>query len=57
MAVLLAILIPPALGMSRRHADDGQPPFSLGFLGGPLFRYFIIAAYLLMAVGSALPLK
>jgi len=57
MAVLLAILIPPALGMSRRRADDGQPPFSLGVLGGPLFRYFIIAAYLLMAVGSALPLK
>lgn len=57
MAVLLAILIPPALGMSRRHADGGQLPFSLGFLGGPFFRYFIIIAYLLMAVGSALPLK
>ncbi len=57
MAVLLAILIPPALGMSRRRAEGGPPPFSLGFLGGPFFRYFIIAAYLLMAVGSALPLK
>ncbi len=57
MAVLLAILIPPALGVSRKRAEGGRPLFSLGFLGGPFFRYFIIAAYLLMAVGSALPLK
>jgi amino acid permease len=57
MAVLLAILIPPALGVSRKRAEGVKPEFSLGFLGGPLFRYFIIAAYLLMAVGSALPLK
>lgn len=56
-AVLMAILIPPALGVSRKRAEGGQPPFSLGFLGGPFFRYFIIAAYLLMAVGSVLPLK
>ena len=57
MAVLMAILIPPALGVCRKRAEGGQPPFSLGFLGGLFFRYFIIAAYLLMAVGSALPLK
>jgi amino acid permease len=57
MAVLMAILIPPALGVSRKHVEGGPPPFSLGFLGGLFFRYFIIGAYLLMAVGSALPLK
>jgi amino acid permease len=57
MAVLMAILIPPALGISRKRFGTGESAFSLGFWGGPFFRYFIIATYLLMAVGSALPLK
>jgi len=56
-AVLLAILVPPALKRCRQKSDGREPLFSLGFWGGAAFRYIVIGGYLLGAIGSVLPLK
>jgi len=55
MAVLTAILIVPALAISRRA--KGKPAFDIGFWGGPIFQILIILAYLVMAVGSIIKYK
>ena len=55
MAVLTAILIVPALAISRRA--KGKPAFDIGFWGGPIFQVIIVLAYLVMAVGSIIKYK
>jgi amino acid permease len=55
MAILTAILIVPALAVSRR--EDKPPDFFLGVWAGPVFQVLIIIAYLVMAVGSVIKYK
>lgn len=55
MAVLTAILIVPALAISRR--SQAKPDFTIGFWGGPIFRFLVILAYLAMAIGSMIKYK
>ncbi len=55
MAVLTAILVVPALALSRRA--QGKPAFDIGFWGGPVFQVLVIIAYLVMAVGSMIRYK
>ena len=55
MAVLTAILVVPALAISRR--DKEKSAFDTGFWGGPIFQIIVILAYLVMAVGSMVKYK
>ena len=57
MAVLVAILIVPAYRISMRQESVGEPEFTLGFWGNNYFQLIIIIAYLLMAIGSVVPVK
>jgi len=52
MAVLVALLIIPALRRCRRQAQAAGPSLSLGFWGSPGFQALVIIAYLIMAWGS-----
>jgi amino acid permease len=55
MAVLMALLIPPALLISRRENANIMPAFSLGKWGNVFICILVFVAYLLMAVGSLIP--
>jgi len=57
MAVLVAILIVPALRKSRVQAAAQAPVFEMGFWGNTFFQIVVIVAYLIMAVGSVIPVK
>jgi amino acid permease len=57
MAVLMALLIPPALLISRREKANIMPEFSLGNWGNIVMCVVVFIAYLLMAVGSVVPIK
>ncbi|MBN1636485.1 MAG: hypothetical protein JW920_08225, partial [Deltaproteobacteria bacterium] len=51
MAVLVALLIIPALRISRKDYDGQEPVFLMGFWGNSFFQLLVIAAYIVMAVG------
>jgi amino acid permease len=55
MAVLMALLIPPALLISRRENANIMPAFSLGKWGNVFICVLVFIAYLLMAAGSLIP--
>jgi len=55
MAVLMALLIPPALLISRREKANIMPAFSMGNWGNVFICVLVFIAYLLMAVGSLIP--
>ncbi len=57
MAVLVAVLVVPALRISRKQAAGTSPSFNLGRWGGTVFQLIIIVAYILMAVGSVVSVK
>ncbi len=57
MAVLMALLIPPALLISRRENANIMPAFSLGKWGNVFICVLVFIAYLLMAVGSLIPVN
>ncbi len=57
MAVLMALLIPPALLTSRKENANIMPAFSLGKWGNTFICVIVFFAYLLMAVGSLVPIK
>lgn len=57
MAVLMALLIPPALLASRKENANIMPEFSLGKWGNVFMCIAVFIAYLLMAVGSIVPFK
>jgi hypothetical protein len=57
IAVLVAILVIPALRESRRQAAGAPQTFSLGFWGNTFFQGLVVVAYILMAVGSMIPVK
>lgn len=57
IAVLVAVLVIPALRESRRQAAGTPQAFSMGFWGGTLFQILVVVVYILMAVGSMIPVK
>jgi amino acid permease len=57
MAVLVAILIIPALRISRKQKNEKEPVFVLKFFGNNLFQFIIIVAYIVMVIGSMVPVK
>jgi len=57
MAVLMALLIPPALLISRKENANIMPAFSMGKWGNIFICVLVFIAYLLMAVGSLVPVK
>ncbi len=57
MAVLMALLIPPALLISRKENANIMPAFSMGEWGNIFICVLVFIAYLLMAVGSLVPVK
>lgn len=57
MAVLMALLIPPALLISRKENANIMPEFSLGQWGNVFICILVFIAYILMAVGSLVPVK
>jgi amino acid permease len=57
MAVLMALLIPPALLISRKENANIMPEFSMGKWGNIFICVLVFIAYLLMAVGSLVPVK
>jgi amino acid permease len=57
MAVLMALLIPPALLISRKENANIMPQFSMGKWGNIFICVLVFIAYLLMAVGSLVPVK
>jgi len=57
MAVLMALLIPPALLISRKENANIMPEFSMGKCGNTVMCVIVFIAYLLMAVGSVAPVK
>ena len=56
MAVLVALLIIPALRICRWQAESTQSSFRLGFWGSTAFQALVIIAYLVMAWGSLVSL-
>jgi len=56
MAVLMALLIPPALLISRKENANIMPEFSMGKWGNIFICVLVFIAYLLMAVGSLVPI-
>ena len=57
MAVMVAIMVIPALRKSRKLAPAGETAFSLGSWGGIFFQIIVILAYILMALGSVVSIK
>lgn len=57
MAVLVALLIIPALRISRKDYDGQEPVFLMGLWGNSFFQLLVIAAYIVMAVGSMVPVE
>ena len=57
MAVLMALLIPPALLISRKENANIMPEFSMGKWGNIFICVLVFIAYVLMAVGSLVPVK
>ena len=57
MAVLMALLIPPALLISRKENANIMPAFSMGKWGNVFICVLVFIAYVLMAVGSIVPVK
>jgi len=57
MAVLVAILIVPAFRISKKQGSVNEPGFTLGFWGNSFFQLIIVIAYLLMAIGSVVPVQ
>jgi len=55
MAVLMALLIPPALLISRKEKATIMPEFSMGKWGNIFICVLVFIAYILMAVGSLIP--
>lgn len=56
IAVMLALLVVPAFRMCRREHPDRRPEYETGALGALPFQALVIAAYILMAAGSMIPL-
>jgi len=57
MAILMAILIPAALMISRRRSSLKVPTFDMGFWGSPAVCIVVISAYVLAAIGSLLAIE
>jgi amino acid permease len=57
IAVLMALLIPPALLISRKENANIMPEFSMGKWGNIFICVLVFIAYLMMAVGSLVPVK
>lgn len=57
MGVLMALLIPPALKTSRRENAGLIPEFTMGKWGSFFICIVVFIAYILMAVGSVIPVK
>jgi hypothetical protein len=54
IAILVALLVIPALRTSRSLINYSS--FDLGSLGGSGFQLLVLLAYIIMAVGSLMPL-
>lgn len=57
IAVMVAIMIVPALRASRKEGPVQQGIFNMGLWGGTAFQILVILAYLLMAVGSLVSIE
>ena len=57
IAVMLAVLVIPAVRASRRMTPDTAIAFHLGFFGETGMQLVVVAAYLLMAAGSLVPVN
>ncbi len=56
MAVFLAVMIVPGLRRVRKFGPVKNPAFALNKAGTTLFQVLVVVAYLLMAVGSLIPI-
>jgi len=52
MAILLVMLIVPALRRSRKSEIATEPIFNMGIWGGTIFQLVVIVAYIMMTVNS-----
>ncbi len=57
VAVMVAIMVIPALRTCRKEHGDLDIEFDLGIWGSAIFQVLVIAAYLVMAVGSVIPIN
>ena len=57
IAIMVAIMIIPALRICRKEKSDEDPDFNLGIFGATIFQVLVIIAYLGVAVGSVTPYK
>jgi len=56
-AVLITILVVPALRGVRSSTGNDSDTFSIGAWGGPVFQAIVVLAYLGMAIGSMIPVE
>ena len=54
--LLVVIMIPAYLSVKKKGAVK-KPAWSLGFFGKGVFLWVVLIGFLLMAVGSAVPIK
>jgi len=57
IAVMLAVMVVPALRNCRALHPDAEPGFDIGVFGGIVFQLIVVAAYILMAAGSVVPVR
>jgi hypothetical protein len=57
IAVLISIMIIPAFRGARKYGTVKNPSFTMGFFGNSIFQLIIILAYIMVIIGSAVPVK
>jgi amino acid permease len=57
IGILLVIVMVPAYMSVKKKGEVKNPVWSLGFFGKNIFLWIVVIGFLLMAVGSAIPMK
>jgi amino acid permease len=57
IGILLVVIMVPAYISVKKKGDVKEPAWSLGYFGGGVFLWIVVIGFLLMAVGSAVPIK
>ncbi len=57
IGILLVVIMVPAYISVKKKGEVKKPAWSLGYFGGGVFLWIVVIGFLLMAVGSAVPIK
>jgi amino acid permease len=57
LAVMISIMIIPAFRGARKYGTVKNPSFTMGFFGNNVFQIIIILAYIVVIIGSMVPVK